>query len=374
MNQVVLTGTGLLTPEQSISNEELVESFNAYVEKFNAENVAAIEAGEIDALAPSSAPFIEKASGIKNRFVVDKKGILNPDIMAPQLDERPNDSPSLLAEMGVKAAQQALEEAQIEANYIDAVLVACSNLQRAYPAISIEIQDLLGIDGFAFDMNVACSSATFGIQTGYDMIRSGSAKRETMLNTEVCSGHLNFCDRDSHFIFGDVATAVILEDAEVATNQQGFEIVDTRMVTKFSNNIRNNFGFLNRTSPDTRDDKDKLFIQEGRKVFREVSPMVAQMITYHLADNNLEANGLRRMWLHQANRNMNDFIAKKVLGHDPSDDQQPTVLDQYANTSSAGSIIAFHKFKSDFEAGDMGVICSFGAGYSAGSVIVRRAG
>jgi beta-ketodecanoyl-[acyl-carrier-protein] synthase len=374
MNQVVLTGTGLFTPEQSISNEELVESFNAYVEKFNAENVAAIEAGEIDALAPSSAPFIEKASGIKNRFVVDKEGILNPDIMAPQLDERPNDAPSLLAEMGVKAAQQALEEAQIEANDIDAVLVACSNLQRAYPAISIEIQDLLGIDGFAFDMNVACSSATFGIQTGYDMIRSGSAKRVMMLNTEVCSGHLNFCDRDSHFIFGDVATAVILEDAEVATNQQGFEIVDTRMVTKFSNNIRNNFGFLNRTSPDTRDDKDKLFIQEGRKVFREVSPMVAQMITDHLADNNLEANGLRRMWLHQANRNMNDFIAKKVLGHDPSDDQQPTVLDQYANTSSAGSIIAFHKFKSDFEAGDMGVICSFGAGYSAGSVIVRRAG
>ena len=374
MNQVVLTGTGLFTPEQSISNEELVESFNAYVEKFNAENASAIKAGEIEALAPSSAPFIEKASGIKSRFVVDKEGILNPDIMAPRLDERPNDEPSLLAEMGIKAAQQALKEAQIDANEIDAVLVACSNLQRAYPAISIEIQDLLGIDGFAFDMNVACSSATFGIQTGYDMIRSGSAKRVMMLNTEVCSGHLNFCDRDSHFIFGDVATAVILEDASIATNKQGFEIVDTRMVTKFSNNIRNNFGFLNRTSPDTRDNKDKLFIQEGRKVFREVSPMVAQMITDHLADNNLEATGLRRMWLHQANRNMNDFIAKKVLGHEPSDDQQPTVLDQYANTSSAGSIIAFHKFKSDFKAGEMGVICSFGAGYSAGSVIVRRAG
>ena len=374
MNQVVLTGTGLFTPEQSISNEELVESFNAYVEKFNAENASAIKAGEIEALAPSSAPFIEKASGIKSRFVVDKEGILNPDIMAPRLDERPNDEPSLLAEMGIKAAQQALKEAQIDANEIDAVLVACSNLQRAYPAISIEIQDLLGIDGFAFDMNVACSSATFGIQTGYDMIRSGSAKRVMMLNTEVCSGHLNFCDRDSHFIFGDVATAVILEDASIATNKQGFEIVDTRMVTKFSNNIRNNFGFLNRTSPDTRDNKDKLFIQEGRKVFREVSPMVAQMITDHLADNNLEATGLRRMWLHQANRNMNDFIAKKVLDHEPSDDQQPTVLDQYANTSSAGSIIAFHKFKSDFKAGEMGVICSFGAGYSAGSVIVRRAG
>ncbi len=374
MNQVILTGSGLFTPSQSISNDELVASFNAYVEKFNSENAAAIEAGEVEALAPSSVAFIEKASGIKSRYVMDKQGTLDPDIMCPRIPERSNDQPSLLAEMGVTAAKQALAEAQLEADEIDAVLVACSNLQRAYPAISIEIQDLLGINGFAFDMNVACSSATFGIQTGYDMIRSGSAKRVLMLNTEVCSGHLNFRDRDSHFIFGDVATAVILEDAEIARNKQGFEIVDTRLVTKFSNNIRNNFGFLNRTAPETRDEKDKLFIQEGRKVFREVVPMVAQMITDHLADNNLQANGLRRMWLHQANRNMNDFIAKKVLGEEPTDDMQPTVLDEYANTSSAGSIIAFHKHKSDFESGDMGVICSFGAGYSAGSIIVRRAG
>lgn len=374
MKQVVISGTGLFTPEEAISNDELVESFNAYVEKFNAENAAAIEAGDVEALSPSSTAFIEKASGIKSRYVVNKSGVIDPDIMCPRLPERPNDEPSIMAEMGVKAANQALAEAGLAANDIDAVIVACANLQRAYPAISIEIQDLLGIEGFAFDMNVACSSATFGIQTGYDMVRSGSARRVMMVNPEICSGHLNFRDRDSHFIFGDVATAVILEDAEIAQNDKAFEIVDTRLVTQFSNNIRNNFGFLNRTASEHRDDKDKLFIQEGRKVFREVSPMVAQMITDHLADNNLQAAALRRMWLHQANRNMNEFIAKKVLGHEPNEDVQPTVLDEYANTSSAGSIIAFHKHKADFEAGELGVISSFGAGYSAGSIIVRRAG
>jgi beta-ketodecanoyl-[acyl-carrier-protein] synthase len=372
MKQVVVTGTGLFTPEESITNDELVASFNAYVEKFNAENAAAIEAGEVEALSPSNSAFIEKASGIKNRYVMNKSGILDTDIMSPRLPERSNDEPSIMAEMGVKAAQDALKEAQLEANDIDAVLVACANLQRAYPAVSIEIQDLMGIDGFAFDMNVACSSATFGIQTGYDMIRSGSAKRVLMLNTEICSGHLNFRDRDSHFIFGDVATAVILEDGDIATNKNGFEVVDSRLMTKFSNNIRNNFGFLNRADPDNRDDNDKLFIQNGRRVFRDVSPMVADMISSHLADNNLGVDGLRRMWLHQANRNMNEFIARKVYGRDPSFDEQPTVLDEYANTSSAGSIIAFHKYKDDFKAGELGVICSFGAGYSAGSVIVRR--
>ena len=147
MNQVILTGTGLFTPAESISNEELVESFNGYVEKFNNDNAAAIDAGEIEALAPSSVAFIEKASGIKSRYVMDKAGVLDTDIMCPRIPERGNDEPSLLAEMGVNAAKQALKEAQLEANDIDAVLVACANLQRAYPAISIEIHCC--IDGFA---------------------------------------------------------------------------------------------------------------------------------------------------------------------------------------------------------------------------------
>lgn len=372
MTKVHITGTGLFTPEESVSNEELVTAFNAYVENFNAEHAADIEAGTVEALAASSVAFIEKASGIKSRFVMNKSGIIDPEIMCPRLPERSNDEPSILAEMSIRATQEAMQQAGIESTDIDAVLVACSNLQRPYPAIAVEVQELLGIDGFGFDMNVACSSATFGIQTGCDMIRSGSARRVLVVNPEICTGHLNFRDRDSHFIFGDVCTAVILEGDDVAASKGAFEIIDTRLITKFSNNIRNNFGFLNRTAPDTLNAKDKLFVQEGRKVFREVVPMVAELIEQHLNDNSLAAGDLRRMWLHQANRGMNDLIAKKVLGREPSDLEQPTVLDEYANTSSAGSIIAFHKHKEDFGAGELGVICSFGAGYSAGSVIVRR--
>tara|TARA_X000000950_G_scaffold256094_1_gene321289 strand:+ start:156 stop:1280 length:1125 start_codon:yes stop_codon:yes gene_type:complete len=372
MTKVHITGTGLFTPEESVSNEELVTAFNAYVENFNAEHAADIEAGTVEALAASSVAFIEKASGIKSRFVMNKSGIIDPEIMCPRLPERSNDEPSILAEMSIRATQEAMQQAGIESTDIDAVLVACSNLQRPYPAIAVEVQELLGIDGFGFDMNVACSSATFGIQTGCDMIRSGSARRVLVVNPEICTGHLNFRDRDSHFIFGDVCTAVILEGDDVAASKGAFEIIDTRLITKFSNNIRNNFGFLNRTAPDTLNAKDKLFVQEGRKVFREVVPMVAELVEQHLNDNSLAAGDLRRMWLHQANRGMNDLIAKKVLGREPSDLEQPTVLDEYANTSSAGSIIAFHKHKEDFDAGELGVICSFGAGYSAGSVIVRR--
>ncbi|WP_313586917.1 beta-ketoacyl-ACP synthase III [Aquidulcibacter sp.] len=370
----VISATGLYTPPNSITNEELVDSFNRYVELYNAEHAAAIEAGEVAALTPSSVEFIEKASGIKARFVVNKDGILDPSIMAPRIPERPNEELSVLAELAVRAARQALERAGREPMDVDAVICAASNMQRAYPAMAIEIQAALGCnpEGFAFDMNVACSSATFGIQTAADFVRAGHARSVLVVNPEICSGHLNFKDRDSHFIFGDVGTAILIEAADVVGDKPHWEILGTKLKTQFSNNIRNNFGFLNHTAPEGIGAKDKLFVQEGRKVFKEVVPMVAAMIIEHMETLGLEASGLRRMWLHQANANMNRLIAGKVLGHEATEDESPTVLDTYANTSSAGSIIAFHKNSDDLGAGDTGLICSFGAGYSAGSVFVRK--
>ncbi|MBH3429580.1 beta-ketoacyl-ACP synthase III [Pseudomonas alkylphenolica] len=372
MHNVVISGTGLYTPANSISNEELVESFNAYVQQFNADNAQAIERGEVQALAESSAAFIEKASGIKSRFVMDKAGILDPQRMAPRLPERSNDEPSILCQMAVAAAEQALQRAGRTAADVDAVIVACSNLQRAYPAIAIEVQQALGINGFGFDMNVACSSATFGIQTACNSVQLGQARAVLVISPEVCTGHLNFRDRDSHFIFGDAATAVLVERADLATSAHQFDIVSTKLLTQFSNNIRNNFGFLNRAAEEGIGAPDKLFVQEGRKVFREVCPMVAELIGQHLAENNISVSDVKRFWLHQANLSMNHLIVKKLLGRDALEDEAPVILDSYANTSSAGSVIALHKHQDDLASGSLGVLSSFGAGYSIGSVILRK--
>jgi beta-ketodecanoyl-[acyl-carrier-protein] synthase len=370
LSDAVIAATGLYTPPESLSNAELVETFNTYVERFNAAHADAIAAGEIEALVPSSVEFIEKASGIKSRYVVEKSGLVDPEIMHPLIAERPNDQISILAEIAVEAAMQALVAWDKPASEIDAVICAASNMQRAYPAMAIEVQQALGIDGFAFDMNVACSSATFGIKTAADYIATGSARAVLIVNPEITSGHLNFRDRDSHFIFGDVATAVIVERSDQAVG--GWNIMGTRLKTQFSNNIRNNFGFLNRAAPDGIGAADKLFVQEGRKVFREVVPMVSDMIVEHAQDLGLDPTTLKRLWLHQANINMNEFIGRRVLGREPTRAENPIILDEYANTSSAGSIIAFHKHNADFRAGETGLICSFGAGYSAGTVFVRK--
>lgn len=369
----VISATGLFTPAETITNEELVASFNAFVDRHNAAHAAAIAAGEAEPLAYSSVEFIEKASGIKARHVMSKAPILDPAVMCPRLPERGNDEISVMAEIGVAAARQALARAGRDAKDVDAVLCAASNMQRAYPAMAIEIQQALGIEGFGFDMNVACSSATFGIQTAADYIRAGNARSVLVVSPEITSGHLNWRDRDSHFIFGDVATAVLVEDAAIAPAQH-WDILGTRLKTVFSNNIRNNFGFLNRAAPESAGAADKLFVQEGRKVFKEVVPMVAQMILDEAARLGIDPADLRRLWLHQANAGMNRLISHKVLGHEANEDESPTVLDTYGNTSSAGSIIAFHQHSDDLAPGDTGLICSFGAGYSAGTVFVRKVG
>jgi beta-ketodecanoyl-[acyl-carrier-protein] synthase len=372
MYRAAITGTGVFTPSAVITNDELVTAFNAHVDLFNAQNADAIAAGTIAAKTYSSAEFIVAASGIQQRYVLDKAGVMDPARLFPRLPQRADDAPSYMAEMGVDAAQKALDAAGVDAGDIDLVICAASNMERAYPAIAVEIQALLGAGGFGFDMNVACSSATFGIQTATDMIRAGSIRRALVVNPEICSAHLEWRDRDCHFIFGDVATACVIERDEALAGPH-FKVLSTRCATQFSNNIRNNNGYLRRTHDAMDDRRDMQFVQNGRKVFKEVLPLVSAHIADHMAAEGIAADDLRRLWLHQANKTMNDYIGRKVLGRDPLPHEQPNILQDYANTSSAGSIIAFAQHSADLVAGDTGLICSFGAGYSVGSVIIRRA-
>lgn len=372
MQEVVISGTGLYTPSESVSNEELVIAFNEYVRRYNERNAAAIAAGEVTALAESSPEFIHKASGIESRYVMNKSGVIDPDRMYPFIPERSDDELGIQAEIGADACRQALANAGKTTDDVDAIIVACSNMQRAYPAVAIEIQQVLGCGGYAYDMNVACSSATFGIQAAVDAIRSGSARCVLVVSPEITSGHLEFRDRDCHFIFGDVATAIVVEAKQTCTVPGAFEVIGTRLQTKFSNAIRNNFGFLNRCDESGVGARDKLFRQEGRKVFKEVCPMVADQILSHSQDLGLSVEQIKRFWLHQANLSMNELISRRVLGRDATKEEAPVILNEYANTSSAGSVIAFHKYHEDLQPGQVGVMCSFGAGYSIGSVFVKR--
>ena len=371
MHRVAISSTGLFTPPHTISNEELVQAYNDYAALENKMHADAIAAGTHSALTESSVEFIEKASGIKSRYVMEKQGVLDPERMRPRFTPRPDSEISMMAEIGVLACQDALKAAGKTAADVDGLICAAANMQRAYPVMGVEIQTALGIHGYAFDMNVACSSATFALELAYNAVRTGQSRAVLVVNPEITSAHLAWKDRDCHFIFGDVCTAILVERLDLAP-AGAFEILGTRLLSTFSNNIRNNQGFMSQAEDRDPDDRDQLFRQEGRKVFKEVCPMAAEHIENHLQSLDLTPALVRRFWLHQANLSMNQFIIRRLLGRDASADEAPVILDEFANTASAGSIISFHRNKADIQSGETGVICSFGAGYSIGSVIVRK--
>lgn len=367
-----ITGTGVHTPASVLTNEDLCAAFNTYVRSHNAKNAEAIAAGEMEALLESSPEFIFKASGIKQRHVQDITGLVDPERLAPNLPDRADDEMCYQCEFAVIAGRKALEAAKRAPEEIDLIILSASNLQRLYPSIGIEVQNYLGTRGNAYDMAVGCSSATYAIRNATEAIQSGNATRVLVVVPELTTGHMEFHDRDSHFIFGDAGTAVVIERVDDTKVDDAFEILSTRAMTKFSSNIRNNGGYLNHCDPEHQFARDKLFYQQGRRVFKDVVPLAAKFIRDHIESHDLQPGDIGRYWLHQANINMNKLIAKRLLGREPTAEEAPLVIDRYANTASAGSVIAFSEYHSDLPSGAYGILCSFGAGYSLGSVMVRR--
>lgn len=371
MNRVALSGIGVSIPETSISNEELVECFNFWVDRENAVR----ERQGLEPLQKSSASFIEHASGIKHRRAHTPDGILDPDRMAPRIAAREDDDLSVMAEFGAAAARKALDDAGVDASQVDLVICAASHLQRLYPALGIEIQKEIGAQGAAFDVSLGCSSASGGLHVAFNMVRSGAHRRVLVVTPELITPHLNFRDRQTHFIFGDAATALLVEAVEEGGGEPGrFEVVDTRSWTQFSNNIRSNFSYLNRAAQDdigVLDMEGKLIKQQGNKVFKEVTVASHRFIVDFLAEHDHTPQSVRRFWLHQANARMNAMILKLAFGEEVGHDRAPMVLDRYGNTAAAGAVLALWENHRDMKAGDFGLLCTYGAGYSLGGALLR---
>jgi len=367
-----ISGAGVWHPPTVLDNVELCDAFNEYVRRDNARHADAIAGGTREALRESSPEFIERASGIVQRYVEDKTGLLDPERMWPNIPDRPEDQISVQAEYAVHAARKALAAAGRAGEDLDLVVLGASCLQRSYPAMAIEVQAALGARGHGFDISLGCSTGVAALQLASQAVQLGQARCALVVLPELTSPHLNWRDRDAHFILGDAAVAMVVEPADRA-RPGSWEIRSTRMLSKWSNNIRNNFGFMNRCDPRTEHDPDKLFHQQGRRVFKDVVPMAEKFVNDTIAAHGLAADQVARYWLHQANRNMNDLIAKRVLGREATAIEAPLVLAEYGNTASAGSLIAFALHHDDLPAGSLGVMAAFGAGYSLGSLVLQRA-
>ena len=368
--QIHIAGTGIWYPEETINNEEIVSSFNSYVDHFNNTNKDKIESGQLEKLDYSSTEFIEKASGIKTRHVIDKKNILDINKMMPAVLHEDESKLSIHAEVGIKAAQVVMKNANVTSSDIDAVILGTSHAARNYPSVAIEIQNELGISGYAYDMLVGCSSTTFAINNAVSDISSGLADTVLVINPEISTPFVNYTKRDIHFIFGDGCVATVVSKNNTSNNS--FKVIDRKLITKFSNNIRSDWSYLARAATDEKSHEDLLFYQNGNSVFKEVCPMVAEFINNQLKENNLHSTDIKKFWLHQANARMINLIVSKIIGTNDFDTSlAPLPIEKFGNLVSAGSMFAFN-LHNDLEPGEKGLICSFGAGYSVCSIIVEK--
>tara|TARA_B100000676_G_scaffold312182_1_gene385162 strand:- start:1649 stop:2764 length:1116 start_codon:yes stop_codon:yes gene_type:complete len=370
MADIHIAGTGIWHPKEMITNDEIVKSYNSYVDNYNLQNANEINEGNLIALEHSSTSFIEKASGIKTRYVIDKKNILDINKMMPLVDHEDESKLSIHAVVGIEAAKKAMAQANVSASEIDGVILGTSHAARNYPSVAIEIQNELGIDGYAYDMLVGCSSTTFAINNAYSDIASGLAETVLVINPEISTPFVNYTRRDIHFIFGDgcVATVVSKNDS----SKHCHKVIDRKLVTKFSNNIRSDWSYLVRAADDSKTYDDLLFYQNGNSVFKEVCPMVADFISRQLQDNNIKPSEIKKFWLHQANSRMVNLIVSKVIGTDDFDTSlAPLPIEKFGNLASAGSMFAYN-IHNDLKKGEKGLICSFGAGYSICSIIVEK--
>jgi beta-ketodecanoyl-[acyl-carrier-protein] synthase len=366
-----ITGWGVWHPDNILTNDELVVAFNEFVRRDNAKHADEIAAGTREPLKDSGSDWIVKASGIKQRYVEDKTGLTDPERMCPNIKDRPEDQLSIQADYAVNAAKLALAQAGRAGEDVDLVVLGASNLQRLYPAIAIEVQDAIGARGYGFDVSIGCSAATGATIMAQQALQTNSARCALVVIPELTTGHMNWRERDSHFIFGDASVAFVVEPCERAKSGS-WESLSSRKMSKWSSNIRNNAGYLDRCDPDTQFAIDKLFHQNGRRVFKDVVPLAAKFITEHLQAHNLAPAQIGRYWLHQANQKLNELVAEYVLGHPATRTLAPIILDEYGNTASAGSLIAFSHYNADLPAGTYGILSSFGAGYSLASLLLQR--
>jgi beta-ketodecanoyl-[acyl-carrier-protein] synthase len=354
MYSVAISSTGLFVPPYVITNEELVEAFNTFAEQENTAHAAEIAAGTRAAIPMSSVEFIEKASGIKRRYVMEKEGVLDPQRMRPRFTPRPDTEISMMAEIAVAAAKQALERAGKTAADVDGVICASANMQRAYPAMAVEIQTALGIQGFGFDMNVACSSATFAIEMAANAVKCGSARAVLIVNPEITSAApgLERPRLPLHF-WGCVHRASWSNGLRVQRLPALLRFWAHNCRPRFSNNDPQQRR-LHVAQPKTAT-RTTVTSCSTRKAAR-CSKKSVQWPPQHMSNPSgrrsiwSRPSDVRRFWLHQANLAMNQLIVPQdCWGATPAPDDAPVILNEFANTASAGSIIAFHRHHADFK-------------------------
>jgi 3-oxoacyl-[acyl-carrier-protein] synthase-3 len=266
--------------------------------------------------------------------------------------------------MGTAAAREALAYAKAEPSEVDAVILATSTPDQAFPATALRVMAALGINqGFGFDLAAACAGFIYALSMADSLIRAGQARGVLVIGSEVYSRILNWSDRGTCVLFGDGAGAVFLRAGVGSGSDQG--ILSTHL------HAQGNLGdILYVDGAVGQPDKPGHLVMNGRAVFRHAVLRLAEAVEEALAANGLRQSDIDWLVPHQANLRIIDDMGKK-LGL--AKERVVDTVDRHANTSAASVPLALSEACRDgrIKRGDLVLLEALGGGLAWGSALVR---
>jgi 3-oxoacyl-[acyl-carrier-protein] synthase-3 len=270
------------------------------------------------------------------------------------------------AYMGAAAARAALAQAGIGADEVDAIILATSTPDQAFPATAVYVQTAIGASrAFAFDLAAACSGFIYALSVADAMIRAGQVRTILVIGSEVYSRILDFTDRGTCVLFGDGAGAVVLRAAETGGDPASAGVLSTHL---HADGALANILYVDGAVG--QPDKSGFLVMNGREVFRHAVTLLAAAVTEALAANQLTAQDIDWLVPHQANRRIIDGVGRK-LGLDP--ERVVVTVDQHANTSAASIPLALAQAVDDgrIKPGQLVLLEALGGGLTWGSALIR---
>ena len=299
---------------------------------------------------------LAKTLDTSDDWIVERTGIRQRHLAQPH---------ETAAYMGARAAAAALDHAGARPADVDAIILATSTPDQAFPATALGVQAALGCTGFGFDVSAACSGFVYGLGIADAMIRTGQARGMLVIGSEVYSRILDWSDRGTCVLFGDGAGAVFLRAEEQPAGASGRGILSTHL------HAQGDLGsILYIDGAVGRPDLSGHLRMNGREVFRHAVAKLSSVVEEALAANGLTQSDIDWLVPHQANRRIIDAMGRK-LGL-PAERVVVTV-DRHANTSAASIPLALADawLGGRMARGDLLVLEALGGGLTWGSALVR---
>lgn len=271
------------------------------------------------------------------------------------------------SDLAYLAAKDLIEKHNINPVDIDVIIVATVTPDMFFPATAALVQEKLGaVNAWGFDLSAACSGFLFALQTGTSLVESGRYKKVLVIGADKMSSIVDYTDRNTCILFGDAASAVLLEPTE----DSNFGVIDSVLHIDGSGKDALNMkagGSLKPSSHETIDQRLHYIYQDGKAVFKVAVKGMADVSVEIMQRNNLSSDDVAYLVPHQANLRIIDATAQRM---GLSKDKVTINIDKYGNTTAATIPSCLTEYYRDgkIKRGDKLVLSAFGAGYTWGAI------